>query len=1079
VVLLRPLTPVVYAQAGFLGRNDDGNEITATPKAAENANWSQAVDENFRVRFVIDEIVGGTVNSEDVLQLQYRHNGDTWTDVNATSLVARSAASPNLADNSVLTRQLTSGSGTFQAGQFDEVNGLTTMSGDLTGDELTEVEYCLQLRSTDVADADTVELRVIRQDTLLLNQYSQIPSITVTEGGPVEATTEEINAAHGVVFSDYASQFPDRTDFAQELQGADVSNDSEPATLSPNQTASERFEGQVPGTVLDTTNTFWANGTFTGVSFDNDMLVQTASSRWREVNDGTLIDGFRTHNRFFYSFLYAYSQRGFFSSMWVMRRATAGPSIRIENDGTLAIHDGPGSIVAQTTTVLPTNSWMRLEVTWERRSVPGPTDSFYVKVVLYLDPTSLTPTETIEAFADNTAFLQQDIGGIAIGLPGIIGAGTLVPPSCAWIDDIQVSTSEMPAPFQTAPEPGARPSTIDAPYDYSRQIDAFPDRTDFTEESITNQVALWDVAYDQVGFRGRNDDGNEATATWKAAENANWSQAVDVNFRIRFAVQETADGNVGLNTALQLQRRLNAGAWENVELATGTAVRVFDSPNVLNNQQLTRQLTSGTGTYQPGGFDENNGQAPVGAPTLTGNFDHLEVTEVEYSLRLMSADVINGDIIEFRLVDNVGNGPIDAYTQTPVITVIEAGEEASVEILVAADPNYSKAAETFIPDALTSENDANLDTGFIFADRLVDVIDTTNVTVDDTSQVDRFETVEGLVAANYSDFQGDVEPLRAPTWDDYQSTTALDVSGFVAGQVPPTPIEVLVTSDPNYGQSPDLTEFWAPEGLTVENDGTVAVVDTAFILADRNVDVSDAINVVLDDTGAVQVLGGVEDLVAANYTTFQGSVEPLEQAGLTIEDSSTATVLDTAYVTAAVSKDVSDALNVTVDDQATVQRLEGVVGLVAANYSTFYGTVEALQPSVLTIEDYSSFAVRDVSFIFATINVAVTETANIQVEDISTLTKFEAIEGLVAAGYSTFFGTVEALFPPRTTIEDSSSGSHDVSAFIVLSGPPLPPQPWGPFEVIVGDYTYTAVVDIFETTSSDEVYQPIEPEEGG
>jgi hypothetical protein len=109
----------------------------------------------------------------------------------------------------------------------------------------------------------------------------------------------------------------------------------------------------------------------------------------------------------------------------------------------------------------------------------------------------------------------------------------------------------------------------------------------------------------------------------------------------------------------------------------------------------------------------------------------------------------------------------------------------------------------------------------------------------------------------------------------------------------------------------------------------------------------------------------------------------------------------------------------------------------------------------------------------------VTESINVVLDDTSTLTQLEGIAGLVAAGYSTFFGTVEALFPPQTTIENDSSNSLDVSAFIVLSGPPPPPMPWGPFEAIVDDYTYTTVVDIFETTSSDEVYQPIEPEEGG
>ena len=446
------------------------------------------------------------------------------------------------------------------------------------------------------------------------------------------------------------------------------------------------------------------------------------------------------------------------------------------------------------------------------------------------------------------------------------------------------------------------------------------------------------------------------------------------------------------------------------------------------------------------------------------------------------------------------------------------------EINAAHDVVFSDYTSQFLEPIDRTAYDSYLDDAFQFADRLIDVSDDLNVTVDDTSQVDKFETIEGLVAANYSSFQGSVEPLETPSWDDYQPTTTLDVSWFLAGQAPTASVEELVAADPNYGQSPDLTEFWSPEGLTVENKGNV---ETAFVFADRLVDVLDTLNVTVTDTAQVDkfetieglvaagystfygtveaevtptwdeylsttsldvtwFLAGqappatVEELTAANYSTFQGDIEGLDDPALTIEDYSNQVVTDTSFLSGIpVSIDVSDAINITVDDQATVQQFESIVGLVAANYSVFYGTVEAFQPPVLTIEDYSVAAVQDVAYIFATINVSVTESINVVVDDISTLTRFETIEGLVAAGYSTFFGTVEALFLPRTTIEDHSSGSHDVSAFVVLSGPPTPPQPWGPFEVIVDDYTYTAVVDILETTSSDDVYQPIEPEEGG
>ncbi|MGH9878833.1 MAG: hypothetical protein ACRD5H_14470, partial [Nitrososphaerales archaeon] len=65
--------PVTLDQAGFRGRNDDGSETTATWKAAENTNWSQAVDENLRVRLILDETTGGDPAIADY-RLQYNLN---------------------------------------------------------------------------------------------------------------------------------------------------------------------------------------------------------------------------------------------------------------------------------------------------------------------------------------------------------------------------------------------------------------------------------------------------------------------------------------------------------------------------------------------------------------------------------------------------------------------------------------------------------------------------------------------------------------------------------------------------------------------------------------------------------------------------------------------------------------------------------------------------------------------------------------------------------------------------------------------------------------------------------------------
>jgi hypothetical protein len=366
VTMLLAEAPIAAAldQAGFRGRNDDGNETTATWKVAENTDWSQVVDTNLRVRFVVDETAGGDP-AGIIFQLQYNLNGAGWNDVNATSSVVRSSASPNLADSAATTRQLASGAGTFVAGGFDEGNG-ESGPWDIGVGGLTEVEYCVQIRSADVTNADTIDLRLWKDTgSAVLDAYSQVPTITVLD-----------------------------------------------ATL------------------------------------------------------------------------------------------------------------------------------------------------------------------------------------------------------------------------------------------------------------------------DQAHFRGRNDDGNQTGATWKAAEDTNWSQAVDANFRVRFTLDETA-GVAVISQNYQLQYNLNGAGWNNVDAAS-SVVRSSASPHVADATVTTNQLTAPAGTFEGGEFDEGNGIAGTGA-IGAGNF-----TEFEYCVQILSADVVDADTIQLRLLAAT-SGALDAYTQTPTVTVSEAaGPTGSAATIIPA-----------------------------------------------------------------------------------------------------------------------------------------------------------------------------------------------------------------------------------------------------------------------------------------------------------------------------------------------------------------------------------------------------------
>ena len=174
-----------WNQKSFRGRNDDGNETTATWKANQSVNWTQAVDQNFRVRFEAQETAGCADNNK-VWQLQYNLNAAGWVTVNASSSVVRSSASPNVTDGVSTTNQLTAGTGTFQGGSgttggFDEVNGAAGGSTmDVAASGHSECEFCVQIRSADVANNDTVQLRATDNGTAFA-AYDATPSITVSE----------------------------------------------------------------------------------------------------------------------------------------------------------------------------------------------------------------------------------------------------------------------------------------------------------------------------------------------------------------------------------------------------------------------------------------------------------------------------------------------------------------------------------------------------------------------------------------------------------------------------------------------------------------------------------------------------------------------------------------------------------------------------------------------------------------------------------------------------------------------------------------------------------------------------------
>ncbi len=219
--------------------------------------------------------------------------------------------------------------------------------------------------------------------------------------------------------------------------------------------------------------------------------------------------------------------------------------------------------------------------------------------------------------------------------------------------------------------------------------------TNSSSQTIT--VNAVSATLDQTGFRFRDTDGSETTATWLATENTSINHSTDVPVRLRFVVQET--GGSGITFTPTLYRSHSSGTYTRVDGASSIA-RSIGSPNISNGTATTDQL-GGTGTFKAGEFDESDGQAA--AITLAAS----EHTEVEFCFWIRPQEVADLDTIDFRVYD--GSTALDAYTQTPRITVDEPvldqhsfrfinddGSESAATFKAALNTDITLQAETTV-----------------------------------------------------------------------------------------------------------------------------------------------------------------------------------------------------------------------------------------------------------------------------------------------------------------------------------------------------------------------------------------------
>lgn len=169
------------------------------------------------------------------------------------------------------------------------------------------------------------------------------------------------------------------------------------------------------------------------------------------------------------------------------------------------------------------------------------------------------------------------------------------------------------------------------------------------------------ASYEQEAFRFRNDDGTETTATWKAAENTNFTLLVDANqtFRLRIELQE--NNSTGTAAAFTIRYSKNGAAYATVTTATSD-IKLVASGTVADATATTNQLTTSVKTHVNGQFDSNGTVANI---TINN-----QSTELEYCLQGVAANLVHGDTYDFRCYRG-GTTALQTYTRTPRLTVVK------------------------------------------------------------------------------------------------------------------------------------------------------------------------------------------------------------------------------------------------------------------------------------------------------------------------------------------------------------------------------------------------------------------------
>jgi hypothetical protein len=184
--------------------------------------------------------------------------------------------------------------------------------------------------------------------------------------------------------------------------------------------------------------------------------------------------------------------------------------------------------------------------------------------------------------------------------------------------------------------------------------------------------AYWELNF----YRFRDDDDTEANATWRELINTDTdylSADLDVNNRLRVGIDETA-GNSGKNELSSWFYRLNGVEWIAIT-TTSIVVKAIASPYFAQLDDVSQQITSGA-------YDTTNASmSEIGTagdttcdPGANGSW------EGELCFQVLSADVSNGDYIEFQVLLNAELDVQNVYPRIDIVIIESQTETETADI---------------------------------------------------------------------------------------------------------------------------------------------------------------------------------------------------------------------------------------------------------------------------------------------------------------------------------------------------------------------------------------------------------------